>query len=65
LELEREGLREGTGRLSSIGVKALIAKDGPRGFDYRDWQEMPGTQLNRVRVLLLEPSSKIAAISEK
>jgi hypothetical protein len=53
------------GRLASIGVKALIAKDGPRGFGYGDWQEIPGAQLNRVRVLLLEPSSKIAAISEK
>jgi hypothetical protein len=52
------------GRLASIGVKALIAKDGPRGFGYGDWQEIPGTRLNRVRVLLLEPSSKTAEIPE-
>jgi len=52
------------GRIASIGVKALIAKDGPRGFGYGDWQEISGTRLNRVRVLLLEPSSKIAAIPE-
>jgi hypothetical protein len=43
------------GHLASIGIKALIAKDGPRGFGYGDWQEIPGTRLNRVRVLMLQP----------
>jgi hypothetical protein len=47
------------GRLASIGVKALIAKDGPRGFGYGDWQEIPGTRLNRVRVLILQPEPNV------
>ncbi len=62
---EREKVKE---HLVSIGTKALVAKDGPRGSGYADWQEIPGTHLDRVRVLLLKPSSKIekiAAIAEK
>jgi len=58
---EREKVKE---HLVSIGTKALVAKDGPRGVGYADWQEIPGTHLNRVRVLLLEPSSKMAVIPE-
>jgi hypothetical protein len=52
------------GRLASIGVKALIARDGPRGFSYADWQEIPGTRLNRLRVWLLEPQSNVPANPE-
>jgi hypothetical protein len=58
---EREKVKE---HLASVGVRAVVVKDGPRGFAYGDWHEIPGTRLNRVRVLLLEPSSKRAAIPE-
>ena len=40
-------------RLAGIGLTALTAKDGPRGFYYGDWQEIPDTHLNRSRVLML------------
>ena len=45
--------------LTSIGVKALVAKDGPH---QGDWQEIPGTRLNRVRVLMLQPPTRVSAL---
>jgi len=50
--------------LASVGVQALIAKDGPQGFGYGEWQEIPRTRLNRVRVLLLGLQSKEVASPE-
>ena len=47
--------------LVSVGVRALVARDGPRGSVYRDWQEIPGTRLNRIRVLMLQSQSHVLA----
>jgi hypothetical protein len=53
--LSVENLEKVRERFADIGVKALITKDGPRGSDYGDWQEIPGTHLSRFSVLMLRP----------
>jgi hypothetical protein len=57
---ETEKAKEALGR---IGVKALLAKESPHGFGH-GWQEISGTRLNHVKVLLL-PQSKILANLER
>jgi hypothetical protein len=49
-------------RLASIGIKALIAKDAPPGSGSRDWQEIPGTRSDPVRVLILQRVSQVSAL---
>ena len=48
-------------RLASIGIKALIAKDAPPGSGSGDWQEIPGTPSDSIRVLILQPVPQVSA----
>jgi hypothetical protein len=56
---ETEKAKEALGR---IGVTALLAKESPYRFGH-GWQEISGTRLNHVKVLLL-PQSKVLANPE-
>jgi hypothetical protein len=55
-----ESVKQALGR---IGVKALLARDTPYRLGY-GWQQISGTRLNRVSVLLLNPHSAALANPE-